>query len=253
MRVFSSENKEYYKIDQSKINYELILRRLQVGNAELESLGKLEFEIEINKIIEKINKNKDYKNLLNGTWIPFIYKRKNNGMDLGRELEEELLPQVKNSFLQRYPHAEFKAILQSNSKLINNLYLDPDSRYEEFVEKSEQRIIIGVYFPQALQGFDVTSQREQMKSLKISSDLKIYLSGGMDICAAMIGCPELLYSTENYSPIPIMSAYVHKDNRLILLMKSYGPHLEFWCMTQMMTSKIKQVSEQWTGGLTVIN
>jgi hypothetical protein len=44
---------------------------------------------------------------------------------------------------------------------------------------------------------------------------------------------------------------MHDDPRLVLLLKSYGPHLEFWCMTQMLTKDVTQVSEQWSGGISI--
>ena len=80
--------------------------------------------------------------------------------------------------------------------------------------------------------------------------LSFCLSGGIDICSAFIGTPELLLSEVFYTPITVLSSYVHKDDRMVLLLKAYGPHLEFWCLSQMLTKSIKQVSEQWTGGLT---
>ena len=73
----------------------------------------------------------------------------------------------------------------------------------------------------------------------------------MDISAALISSPELLIDKDHYTPILCMSAYVHKDERLILLLKAYGPHMEFWCMTQMLSKRTKQVSEQWAGGLSL--
>jgi hypothetical protein len=48
-----------------------------------------------------------------------------------------------------------------------------------------------------------------------------------------------------------MSSYEHADPRMVLLLKAYGPHLEFWCMTQMLSRNITQVSEQWAGGLSI--
>jgi hypothetical protein len=73
----------------------------------------------------------------------------------------------------------------------------------------------------------------------------------MDIGAALIGSPELLISDQFYTPILCMSAFAHSDERLVLLVKAYGPHLEFWCMTQMLSKHTTQVSEQWAGGLTI--
>jgi len=82
---------------------------------------------------------------------------------------------------------------------------------------------------------------------------KVCLSGGLDTCAALIGSPEILHSEDFYMPILIMSSYVYQDDRMVLLVKAYGPHLEFWCLSQMLTKKVTQVSEQWTGGLTLFN
>ena len=79
------------------------------------------------------------------------------------------------------------------------------------------------------------------------------LSGGMDIGAAVVGSPELLINKDHYSPILCMSSFVHSDERLVLLLKAYGPHMEFWCMTQMLSKHTTQVSEQWAGGLTIFS
>jgi hypothetical protein len=92
-----------------------------------------------------------------------------------------------------------------------------------------------------------------MHSLPDPAGISICLSGGVDICAALTGTPELLFNENFYTPIPTMAAYVHSDERLVLLLKAYGPHMEFWCMTQMLTKNVTQVSEQWTGGLTIYN
>jgi hypothetical protein len=79
----------------------------------------------------------------------------------------------------------------------------------------------------------------------------VCLSGGIDISAALIGSPELLINEDSYAPILCMSAYVHTDPRLVLLVKSYGPHMEFWCLTQMLSKGVTQVSEQWAGGISI--
>ena len=48
-----------------------------------------------------------------------------------------------------------------------------------------------------------------------------------------------------------MSGARHVDNRLEAVLKSYGPHLEFWVLSNLLTPGIEQVSEQWYGGLTI--
>ena len=132
-----------------------------------------------------------------------------------------------------------------------NITLSSDSRYEKLISALDAGPVVGWYFPQALQEFDIQSQRAQMASLPKLEGAEVCLSGGIDICAAVTGVPDLLISDEFYAPILCMSAYIHRDPRLVLLLKAYGPHMEFWCMTQMLTIDTTQVSEQWAGGLSV--
>ena len=62
---------------------------------------------------------------------------------------------------------------------------------------------------------------------------------------------ELLVNIDDYPPVLCLSALKLSDERLMLCFKAYGQHLEFWCMSQMLAPGQKQVSEQWSGGLTV--
>lgn len=249
-RVFGQEPRFYYQIEKPIIDYQEVLQRSKKHGVAPESLEVADFEKILNKLLLQIRNNADYANLLKGVHVPFVYINKNN-MDLGAELEDKLLPGVQNSFADRFPDAHFKAILQSNSKLKNSISISSFSRYETFMQLSQNAGVVGLYFPQAMQEFDIDSQRTQMQDLPIFSSAEVCLSGGKDVCASLIGNPELLISKDYYAPILCMSSYVHTDPRLALLMKSYGPHLEFWCMTQMLTKNIKQVSEQWAGGITI--
>ena len=250
-RVFGSTPSFYYQLNQPAIDYGILLERSKQFNVVPEDVTSSDFQSKAKALLEKIKANAAYANLLNGVKVPFITQRKVLGADLGEELESSLLPNLKASFNVRFPEAHFKALLQSNSELPGNLGLAPASRYEALISAVEAGVVVGWYFPQALQEFDTHSQRSQMTSLPELAGANVCLSGGIDICAAVTGAPDLLISDEFYTPILCMSAYVHRDPRLVLLLKAYGPHLEFWCMTQMLTRNTTQVSEQWAGGITV--
>lgn len=250
-RVFGSTPSFYYKLNQPAIDYELLFERSKQFNFVPEEVTSSDFQSNAETLLETIKTNAAYANLLKGVKVPFITGCKARGADLGEDLESSLLPSLKESFNTRFPEAHFKAVLQSNSELPGNLSLAPESRYQELISAVEAGAVVGWYFPQALQEFDTQSQRSQMASLPELAGAKVCLSGGIDICAAVAGVPNLLISDEFYTPILCMSAYVHRDPRLVLLLKAYGPHMEFWCMTQMLTRDTTQVSEQWAGGITV--
>jgi hypothetical protein len=251
MRVFAKVPSHYYQISPQVIDYSRILDRSKKYGFSPAGVTAEEFKSRAEALLEKLRSSTAYGELLNGAHIPFVYKRDAVKIDLGEDLENNLLPGLKRSFNDRYPESHFKAILQSNSELKGNISLHPDSRYEQFVGASETSPVVGWYFPQALQEFDVESQRNQMKLLPAGEGFDLCLSGGMEMCAALAGSPELLINEDHYAPILCLSSYVHRDDRLVLLLKSYGPHMEFWCMTQMLTTDIKQVSEQWAGGISV--
>jgi hypothetical protein len=251
MRTFGQTPSYYYKISQPEINFASIFERQQKFNRISNKLTVDEFSNKAESLLDIIKKNDNYSNLLKGVHVPFVLEYSSGEDDLGASLERTHLPNLKSAFNDRYPDSHFKAILQSNSELPGHVSLDPDSRYDELIDTGQRGSVVGWYFPQALQEFDIKSQRSQMKELPILDGAKICLSGGVDICSALIGTPELLISEDDYAPILCMSAYVHADPRLVLLLKSYGPHMEFWCMTQMLTKDTTQVSEQWAGGLTV--
>jgi hypothetical protein len=251
VRVFNQIPSEYYRLEQPVLDYEKILNRLQRQEIVKRSLDAKNFKNIAESLIQKISNDAHFQNLLKGVHIPFAYEGVMDPSDLGETIESKLLPSVQRSFNDSFPSAQFKAVLQSNSKLLGNIKLAEHSRYEQFLAKAKKNIVVGWYFPQALQEFDIYSQRMQMLTLPNLTDAKICLSGPVDICSALVGCPELLISSDFYAPILCMSAFEHSDPRLVLLMKSYGPNLEFWCMTQMLTNRITQVSEQWSGGLCI--
>jgi hypothetical protein len=251
VRVFNRTPSQYYKLTQPVLDYEKILERLKQQDMAPASFSIKDFNSAAQSLFETISSDVNYQNLLKGVHVPFVFSETHKQSDLGAAVEAQLLPSLQKSFNELFPQSHFKAVLQSDSKLTSNIKLAVSSRYESFIEATQKGTVVGWFFPQALQEFDVDSQRSQMASLPQIQGAQVCLSGAIDICAAMVGSPNLLISEEFYTPILCMSAYEHFDPRMVLLLKAYGPHLEFWCMTQMLTNTTTQVSEQWAGGLCV--
>jgi hypothetical protein len=251
MRVFNKKPSEYYRLNQPNLAYAEILERLKKHGMVPVDISEKIFESHATSLLDMMRVSRDYSGLLNGVHIPFVFKDTQKLPDLGRHIEDHLLPSVQKSFNDTFPQSHFKAVLQSNSELQGSVKIASHSGYESFIEATQRGVVVGWYFPQALQEFDVDSQRRQMETLPQLIDAQVCLSGAVDICAAVVGSPELLISEDFYTPILCMSAIEHLDPRMVLLLKAYGPHLEFWCMTQMLTKELTQVSEQWSGGLCV--
>ena len=248
MRVFNEISLWYYKMKQPQDTFEDILSRSRRhAGVDLTVTAKF-FESVCMGLKKKVADEPSLNGLFNGIHVPFICPQASES-DLGTELEKTTLPSVAASFETSFPDLHFKATLQGSSRLSGELSVAVGSRYERFLEAHKKGAVAGWYFPQALQEYDIDSQRAQMGSLPFPDNL--VLSGGADTGAALVGSPSLLVNEENYPPVLCLSALKHADERLMLCLKAYGHHLEFWCMSQMLTPEITQVSEQWSGGLTL--
>lgn len=250
-RVFGEVPSQYYVIDPKDIPLSTVLARAKASGLTDPAFSLEAFTGRVDALRQIVQADAHYSHLLNGVCVPFVYQNLHPVNDLGAHLESVLLPGLRRSFTERFPDSHFKAVLQGNATLAGQLTLAGDCGYDAFMQACSAKPVVGLYFPQALQEYSIPSQRDQLRVLPALGGAQRCLSGGMDICAALTGHPELLISEKHYAPILCLSAYVHRDPRLTLMLKSYGPHMEFWCMTQMLTPTLVQVSEQWSGGITV--
>jgi len=248
-RVFDTKDLDYYYIQNKEVNFSEALRNFHdfgIGKNISQEL----FQSSLDGLKNKFQRIDSLKNLFNGVHVPFIVPRRNDaGEDLSYTAVERLLPHLESSFKRRYPESHFKAIMQGGSTLNGNLRVDERSRYENLLNAALDSDLIGWYFPQALQQFDIESQVRQTEELPQEPGL--CLSGSMEVLSACIGNPSLLINEEGYAPILTMPSVKHVDNRLLLTLKSYGPHLEFWCLSNELIPGVKQVSEQWSGGISI--
>jgi len=250
-RVFDEQDLDYYYIQNKEVNLTEALRNFHsVGIGECISLQ--EFRTSLEELKDRFHRIPALTNLFKGVHVPFIVPKVSDaGEDLGYTAVERLLPKLEASFKRNYPQAHFKAIMQGGTTLTGNLRLDERSRYKNILNAAKNSDLIGWYFPQALQQFDIESQVKQIEELPLETGL--CLSGPMEVISANIGKPNLLINQEGYPPILTMPAVKHVDDFLTLALKSYGPHLEFWCLSNELTPGVKQVSEQWSGGISIFS
>ncbi len=249
MRVYNEVPLWYYTLKQPQNSFENILSRCRKHTGIDPTVTTESFESVCMGLKRKAADEPSLNGLLEGVHVPFICPKATGESDLGTQVEQFILPSVGDSFKSAFPDLHFKATLEGSSKLSGELSVAGGSRYERFLETHRKGTIAGWYFPQALQEYDIDSQRAQMGTLPFPDNL--VLSGVADTGAALIGSPDLLVNEDNYPPVLCLSAVKHTDERLMLCFKAYGQHLEFWCMSQMLTRELTQVSEQWSGGLTL--
>ena len=243
--TFSSEPDWFYKMGDNILDDQSIISRIE----KYQDIGNKNNILETLKKIQKsISSNSKIRNLNNGIKIPFAIK-KISFDDIGQYFEDILLKKLSKSFTEFYPESHFKAVIQDNTNLKSKLTPSLKSRYKHFLHRLSQNNICGYYFPQALQEYSVDSQIEQMDDFTDFQDL--CLSGPIEVATSLIGTPNLLINKKYYSPVLCLSSVLHSDPRLICCFKSYGRHLEFWCLTQMLTKTKKQVSEQGSGGFSL--
>lgn len=250
-RVFSDTPKTFYKIEQLSIDYAAQHKLAQENGLVDQALSPVKVETELQQVARNIQFSDNFKNLFNGPAIPFCMLAPNCQEDLGTQLENNWLPMLKKEYERQRPGAYFKATLQGNTDLSQSIKISKDSGYERFLGKKKSAHIAGFFFPTAFQEFDIESQRRRIVELPNDTDLELSLSGPFEMVYSLIAYPSLLFSKNNYSPILCASALEHEDPRMVMMFKSYGPHLEFWLMTQMLTPTKTQVSEQWSGGITL--
>jgi hypothetical protein len=246
-RVFDVEPLDYYHIANKEISFPTIIENYK-SSGYLPNLTPEKFQHRCEELKQKLSQDDKLRGLLNGVHVPFALPRLRSNVDLSESTIQDKLIFLEKSFTSRYPQSHFKGIMQGGTTLNGNLRIASESRYSDLISCASKGSVVGWYFPQALQQFDIASQIEQMNSLPLVDGL--CLSGPAEIFSALIGKPDLLINENGYSPILCMSALQHTDQRLALAIKSYGPHLEFWCLSQMLVPGIKQVSEQWSGGIT---
>ncbi|MDA9701519.1 hypothetical protein N9V02_06675 [Prochlorococcus sp. AH-736-L23] len=246
-RTYSNSKTNYYKLNKFVNKPREILEKSKKHFPSLQDIESKVFEKNLEELRKRIESNEDFKPILNSKYYPFIIPINYKKIDIGEQLEKELLPLVERSFKNEFPDCHFKITIQNNLPLCKKISISQISRYEELVKKNNKNVICGFYFPEALIGYDIPSQKEQMRDLPQFDG--ICISGALDICSALIGNPQMLIHKETYSPILCLTALEHQDKRITCLFKSYGPHLEFWGLSNQLLPGIDQVSEQWTGGL----
>ena len=209
-----------YGLSQPPTDHSVIHSRIteHIPGADVVSRG--EFEQRSGALLESLRGGETTRDVAQGVYVPFVLPR-GRFADHGQALEEVFLPAVGRSWKARYPKYNFTNELKGG--LAGKVTVAPASRYERLVAAMAERPLIGIYFPLALSGFSVDAALRQMADLPEG----FVLSGAYDVCAALIGSPELAMKTDGYPPQLDLSALESPAPRYAYHFASYGYNLTF--------------------------
>ena len=211
-------NRDFHLV-QPTLQYDLALERLQnvfrISNAGV-SLDQ--FENEIGDLCQRIEKNEQLSNLLKGVYLPLVILPAVI-TDHGTDIEQRLLPAVEGSYKAQFPDRKF--VNHRKGELAQQVKVVHDSHTRLLAEIAKGPVI-GLYFPNSLQGFSIPADREQMTGLPECFSL----SGAVDTLTALVMYPDVLARDWN-TPGLDMAALQWQSQECSLCAKADDVKLEF--------------------------
>ncbi len=230
--------RRYFTLDQPEINYQEIRQRIQHVFPSRTILPADEFESRIRSILQKLADDASSKNILNGTWVPFIVPQTNIS-DPGESLEQLYLPAVEKAFKHKFPDYSF--INHNKMELSRALSVIDGSRHERMLQAVQENDVIGCYFP-CITEYSIPAAIEKIKQLPEY----FWLAGACDTSAALIGSPELLIKKTGYPPLLWLTALAEKEADVGYHYEAYGYDLTF-----NRRHHFNMPAESWASGIVV--
>jgi hypothetical protein len=246
MRVYNQISRRYFQTNQPEIDFtEIHSRIMRFGGIE-SSVSAKTFEKICQEMLNDLATDSEVASILNGIHLPFICPALPESTEINKEMLE-LAEAVQNSFKDKFPEYDFYHLAKKHLEQNGEVEVAQSSRYERFEEARRNGSVVGWYFPTCLAEYDIDSQREQTESLPP----QFVLSGMAEASMALVGCPDLLLNKETYPHHLCLTALKDADERFFYCFEAYGYNLVFNRRTNVLIPGVKQLSEQFAGGLTV--
>ena len=153
-----------------------------------------QFQKETERLLDLIRGNSQIVNIPSGVYLPIVLPKLVTD-DLGTTFEQ-YLGGADNSYAKTFGDRKFhnycKGGLEGNVSVIDG------SRHDQLIERMKQGPVIGLYFPNPLQGFSVQAQRGQMATLPPACvGREGFILSGLDTVIAMIMYPDVMARDRN--------------------------------------------------------
>ena len=192
-----------------------------------------QFKVETERLLALIRDNSKIVNITNGVWLPVILPKFMDYDDFGMVLQK-YLKGLENSYKEVFSDRKFNCSndFAGNVSIVNGI------GQHKLIKRMNQGPVIGIYFPNALQGFSINASCEQILTLPIE-----FILSGIDIVIAGIMWPE--YLLKNWHSIGLdLSALRVRFSIESFFLKVYGDGLNL-----SVTSNLDRAYNGYSSGL----
>ncbi|MFH1662029.1 MAG: hypothetical protein ABIA02_02950 [Candidatus Falkowbacteria bacterium] len=181
-----------FRLDQPKLDEEVdfanrILRLHGCLSIDTEVTAE-QLKAETERLLAIIRENSQIANIANGVYLPVVLPKLVTD-DLGVELEL-YLDSVNNSYAKIFGDRKFYN--HRKGTLANKVSIVDRSRHDQLIERMKEGPVIGLHFPNPLQGFSINASREQMSTLPEG-----FILSGIDTPISMMMYPDILARDRN--------------------------------------------------------
>lgn len=210
-----------FRLDQPKLEQEVdyanrILRLHGELGVDTAIIAK-QFQQETERLLALIRDNSQVANIANGVWLPVVLPQLTTD-DLGIVLEQ-YLEAVGKSYVKTF--SDRKLYNHRKGTLASEVSIVAGSRHNQLIAKMKQEPVIGIHFPNPLQGYSINAQREQMSTLSEG-----FILSGLDTAIAMAMYPDILARDWN-TPGLDLAAFSWRSAACSLYFRASDGRLDF--------------------------
>lgn len=193
-----------------------------------------QLKAETERLLTLIRENSQISNIADGVCLPVILPQLTTD-DLGTALEQ-YLEGVGNSYVKTFSDRKF--CNHRKGTLADNVSVVDGSRHNQLIERMKQGPVMGIHFPNPLQGFSINADREQMSTLPEG-----FILSGLDTVIAMVMYPDIL-ARDYHTPGLELAAFSWQSVDYSLRFGAGGGRLDFDD-----TDSLANASGCYSGGL----
>jgi hypothetical protein len=175
---------ERCRLVQPPIEYKETFGRIRKFLPELEFCSAEQFEAKGQDLLHQIQDDERTRALLKGVHLPLVFP-KFDVHDYGLVLERVFLEALERSYKEYFPQLCF---YNATYQLGGKVNVDRPSRHGELIARMKTGPVVGIFFPNPLQGFSVSAARQMIARFPEN----YCLSGAIDSAIALIANPDVL-------------------------------------------------------------